>query len=74
MILDGLEKFLAYVSSIFTQKACDQYRTNFTGLTGTCLCEKCSFDLKFRVCEDDMSCALEKIVMVEVREFVESCP
>ena len=60
--------FFAYILWIDTQDACDQYWTNFIGHTEKCLCEKWSVSLKFRVCENDMLIALEKIAMMEVSE------
>ena len=44
----------SYFDEIITQDACDKYGTNFIGHTGKWLCEKCSVNLKFFVCEDNM--------------------
>ena len=65
------QKFCEYVSQIVSQHLCDQYQSNFIGLTGKCLRRNCSGNQNFRVCEHDMPCALEKIVMPEESEHVE---
>ena len=40
--------------------------TSIFGHTAEKVCDKCSIDLKFRVGEDCMSCALEKIILAKV--------
>ena len=62
-----------YVSWIVALDSCDQYWTDFIGLTGKCLHGKCFLNLKCCLCEHDISSAFGKIVMAEESKHVESC-
>ena len=49
------------------------YQSYFIGHTGKYLSGKSSVNKKFCVWEHDISCALEKLLMVEVCELMKSC-